>query len=287
MPSYLVTGANGQLGQCFRAIEKEFPNHQIIFSNRNTVDITFPETLQKIYDIHPFDGIINCSAYTQVDKAEEEFKTANKINAKGVANLCAFTKKTKISLVHFSTDYIFDGTTSIPYKESHKSNPINAYGKSKYKGEKKLKNAKCRNTTTIRISWLFSPFGENFVKTILKLSKTKEKIKVVNDQWGRPTYGIDLARKVLTYIGESHFFDYDCYHFSQTGAITWFNLAHKIISIKKRPCKITPCSTLEFPTLAKRPQYGVLDTTRIENHFSFQPLTWEVALEDCLNRIQS
>ncbi len=285
MPRYLVTGANGQLGQCFQAVEQEFPNQQIVFSNRNLVDITFPETLQKIYNIHPFDGIINCSAYTNVDKSEEESNTAYEINAKGVANLSNFTKEKKIFLVHFSTDYIFDGTSSVPYKEDHKPNPINKYGLSKYEGERILRKAEGR-ATTFRISWLFSPYGNNFVKTILKLSKTKEKIQVVNDQRARPTYGVDLARSVMKCLEHPHFFDYDCYHYAQQGSTTWFELALKIVSFKKKSCHVNPCSTFHYPSQARRPLYSVLDTTRIEKHLSLYPSNWELALENCLNRIE-
>ena len=286
MPSYLVTGGGGQLSQCFHAVAEEFPNHQMIFANRKTVDITLPETLQKFYNIHPFEGIINCAGFTKVDKAEAEPGKAHQINAKGVLNLSEFALEKKLSFVHFSTDHVFDGTHSIPYKEYDKPNPINSYGQSKFEGEMLLKKVK-GNHTTFRISWLFSPFGHNFVKTILKLSNANKKIQVVKDQWGCPTYGIDLARMILTYIDKPHFFDYNCYHYTHQRPTTRYDFAYKIISLKKSPCIVIPCYTSEYPTQAKRPRYTVLDTTRIENHLSLRPLTWEVALKDCLNRIQA
>ena len=286
MPSYLITGANGQLGQCFQAVADEFPKHELIFKNQKEVDLTRPETLQNSFNSQSFEGIINCAAYSNVDDAEKEPEKAHQINAEVLQNLIIFTEEKAISLVHFSTDYVFDGTASFPYQEDDKPNPINIYGHSKYEGEQLLEKAAGRNTT-FRISWLFSPFGKNFVKTILKLSKVKEKIKVVNDQRGCPTYGIDLARKILTNIEKPYFFHYNCYNYTQHGITTWFDLALKIISLKKSPCKITPCTSFEYSTLAKRPQYSVLDTSRIKKHLSLKPLTWEVALEDCLKRIQA
>ena len=284
MSSYLVTGANGQLGQCFRAVAQEFSNHDLIFANREEVDLTRPETLQKTYKKKPFEGIINCAAYTQVDQAEKEPEKALQINAEGVQNLVAFAEEKGVSLVHFSTDYVFSGNASVPIHEDDKCNPINAYGQSKYEGEKWIDKAMCPHTT-FRISWLFSPFGTNFVKTILRLCNSKDQLNIVHDQWGRPTYGMDLARVVLTHIDQPIFFDYSCYHFAQRGATTWFDFAKKIEVLTKSTCKLVPISTEEYPTAAKRPLYAVLDTTRIENHLSLQPLTWESALEDCIIRI--
>ena len=286
MPSYLVTGANGQLGQCFRAVAQEFSNHDLIFANREEVDLTRPETLQKTYKKKPFKGIINCAAYTQVDQAEEEPEKALQINAEGVQNLVAFAEEKGVSLIHFSTDYVFSGNASVPIQEDDKCNPINAYGQSKYEGEKWMDKAMCPHTT-FRISWLFSPFGTNFVKTILRLCNSKDQLNIVHDQWGRPTYGMDLARVVLIHIDQPIFFDYSCYHFAQRGATNWFDFAKKIEGLTKSTCKLVPISTEEYPTAAKRPLYAVLDTTRIENHLSLQPLRWEVALEDCIKRIEA
>ncbi|MDA8657619.1 dTDP-4-dehydrorhamnose reductase [Flavobacteriaceae bacterium] len=286
MSSFLVTGADGQLGQCFQAVAAEFPNHHLIFTNREEVDLARPETLHGFFDTNPFSGIINCAAYTQVDLAEEESEKAFQINAEGVQNLVAFAEEKGVSLVHFSTDYVFSGNASVPFQEDDKCNPINAYGQSKYEGEQRMDKAMCPHTT-FRISWLFSPFGTNFVKTILRLSKTKEQLEVVQDQWGRPTYGMDLARAVLTQVDQPIFFHYSFYHFAQRGATNWFDLAQKIVGLTKSPCKIIPSITAAYPTAAKRPLYAVLDTTRIENHLSLQPLEWEVALEDCIKRIEA
>jgi len=286
MPSYLVTGANGQLGQCFRAVAQEFSNHDLIFANREEVDLTRPETLQKTYKKKPFEGIINCAAYTQVDQAEEEPEKALQINAEGVQNLVAFAEEKGVSLVHFSTDYVFSGNASVPIHEDEKCNPINAYGQSKYEGEKRMDKAMCPHTT-FRISWLFSPFGTNFVKTILQICNSKDQLNIVHDQWGRPTYGMDLARVVLIHIDQPIFFDYSCYHFAQRGATNWFDFAKKIQALTKSTCKLVPITSEDYPTTAKRPLYAALDTKRIENHLSLQPLRWEVALEDCIKRIEA
>jgi dTDP-4-dehydrorhamnose reductase len=286
MPSFLITGADGQLGQCFRTVAAEFPNHHLIFTNRKEVDLVRPETLRNYFDTNPFGGIINCAAYTQVDKVEEESDKAFQINAEGVQNLATFAGEKKLSLVHFSTDYVFDGTASVPYRETDQCDPINTYGQSKYEGEQLLAKAKCLHTT-FRISWLFSPFGTNFVKTILQLSKNKKQLDVVQDQWGRPTYGVDLARAVLTHIDQPTFFDFNCYHFAQRGVTTWFDFAQKIVGLTKSLCKISPRTTAAYPTAAKRPVYSVLDTMRIKNHLSLQPLWWEATLEDCIKRIEA
>ena len=286
MPNFLVTGAEGQLGKCFQAVTKEFPKHELIFTNREAVDITKLGTLQRFYKTHSFEGIINCAAYTQVDGAENEIFKAKQINTNGLQNLTSFAEEKGLFIIHFSTDYVFNGTTSFPYKEDDKPNPINIYGQSKYEGEQILKISNCLNTT-IRISWLFSPFGKNFVKTILILSKTKDNIKVVNDQHGRPTYGIDLARTVLSNISKLDFFDFNLYHYAMQGSTTWFDFATKIIAIKKRTCQIKSCSTAEYPTLAKRPKHSILDTKLIENQLSLNIPSWEDSLKRCLKRIDN
>ena len=196
MSNFLITGSEGQLGQCFQAVAQEFPEHQLIFAKKDKVDLTLPSTFEKAYQSKSFDGIINCAAYTHVDQAEEEPILSRLINVEGIKNIVDFAEEKALKVIHFSTDYVFDGSTPKPYKENFPTQPLNAYGDSKFKGEEILKKATCPNII-FRLSWMFSPFGKNFVKTILKLSQTKKYIKVVNDQQGRPTYGIDLARVVL------------------------------------------------------------------------------------------
>ena len=284
MSSILVTGAEGQLGQCFQEVAKEFPKHNLLFESKKTLDITKEESLKKVYQQNPFEGIINCAAYTKVDQAEIEIEKAYAINERGIEILLAFAEKKDLFIIHFSTDYVFDGKEATPLKEEHAINPLNRYAHSKLAGEKVLSKSKCSHTT-FRISWLFSPFGSNFVKTILRLSETKRELKVVNDQFGRPTYGIDLARVVMDKLNHPNFFDFNGYHYANKGAISWFEFAKKIIALSKGNCVVSPCSTSEYETPAVRPSYSVLDTGRIENHLSLSLSNWEDALQDCLKRI--
>mgnify|MGYP001159850372 CR=1 FL=1 len=283
MSKILVTGAEGQLGQCFQEVAKEFPIYKLFLESKKTLDITNKISLDEAYRQDPFDGIINCAAYSNVDQAEIEIEKAYKINEHGVQTLATFAEKKNLFLVHFSTDYVFDGSMKMPLKEEDPKNPLNHYANSKLAGEKILSKSNCSHIT-FRISWLFSPFGNNFVKTILKKSNSKQEIKVVNDQLGSPTYGIDLARVVLDNFTKPKFFDFGCYHFTNKGGISWFEFAKKIIEISKRDCSIKPCLTTEYETLTVRPKYSILDTKRIENHFSLSIPSWENALERCLNK---
>ena len=285
MPNILVTGAEGQLGQCFQAIAKEFPTHRLFFVSKNTLDITKAESLERVYNQHSFEGIINCAAYSKVDEAEIEIEKAYQINHKGIQNLVALAEHKDLFIIHFSTDYVFDGKERIPIKEDNATNPLNHYAESKLAGEKVLSNSKCSNIT-FRVSWLFSPFGSNFVKKILRLSEAKKDIKVVKDQFGKPTYGIDLARVVLDKLTHSSFFDFHCYHYACKGVISRFDFAKKVSDFSKNHFVVTPCLTSDYPTIALRSKYTVLDTKRIENHLSLDPSPWENALQRCLERIE-
>ena len=283
MFSIIVTGSEGQLGQCFQELAKEYPKHNLFFLSKKSLDITDASSLNKIYDQNPFDGIINCAAYTNVDKSETEIEKAFEINERGIQTLVTFAEKKNLFIVHFSTDYVFDGNNMIPLKEEHAKNPLNNYAQSKLAGEKILSKSNCINTT-FRISWLFSPFGSNFVKTILKLGNKKQEIKVVNDQVGSPTYGIDLAKVVLDNLTNSKFFHFDCYHYSNKGAVSWYEFAKKIIEISKMDCSIEPCLTSGYEAFAARPKYSILDTKRIENHLCLSIQDWENALIRCIKK---
>ena len=283
MSNILVTGAEGQLGQCFYEVAKEFPVYNLFFASKKTLDITKKESLEKVFQHRSFEGIINCAAYADVDQAEIEFKEAYEINEHGIQNLVTLAEKKKIFVVHFSTDHVFEGNERKHFNEEDTTNPVNSYSLSKLAGENILRDSNCVYTI-FRISWLFSPFGNNFVKTILKLSKRRDQIKVVNDQLGSPTYGIDLARVVLEKLIQPRFFDFDCYHFTNKGEVSRFEFAKKIIEISKKNCSIKPCLTKDFSRLASRPKYSVLETKRIENHFSLSISSWQNALARCLNK---
>ncbi|MDA9892366.1 dTDP-4-dehydrorhamnose reductase [Flavobacteriaceae bacterium] len=286
MPSYLVTGGSGQLGQCFQAVAKEFPEINLLFTSRNEVDITRSETLANFHSKKPFDGIINCAAYTNVDQAEKEQESALKINTEGLQNLIAFAEEKKLSIIHFSTDYVFDGNSSEPYREEAETNPLGVYGASKLQGEIHLSKSSCENVS-IRTSWLFSPFGKNFVKTIAHLAKEKKELKVVEDQCGRPTYGIDLARAVLSLISNKTIYRFPILHYANKGICSWKEFAEAIVNTSGSETKVLGVSTSDYPTLAKRPKYSILDTERIERVLKIEIPLWNESLKKCLQIIKS
>ena len=286
MPSYLVTGGSGQLGQCFQAIAKEFPEINLLFTSRNEVDITRSETFANFHSKNPFDGIINCAAYTNVDQAEKEQESALKINTEGLQNLISFAEGKKLSIIHFSTDYVFDGNSSEPYREEVETNPLGVYGASKLQGEIHLSKSSCENVF-IRTSWLFSPFGKNFVKTIAHLAKEKKELKVVEDQCGRPTYGIDLARAVLSLISNKTIYRFPILHYANKGICSWKEFAEAIVNTSGSETKVLGVSTSDYPTLAKRPKYSILDTERIERTLKIEIPLWSESLKKCLQIIKS
>ena len=286
MRSYLVTGGSGQLGQCFHTVAKEFPEANLFFASRNEVDITRPETLANFYSKNPFDGIINCAAYTNVDQAEKEEESALKINTEGLQNLIDFAENKNISIIHFSTDYVFDGQSSVPYPEEAVTNPIGVYGESKLRGENLLSKSSCKNVT-IRTSWLFSPFGKNFVKTIARIAQEKSDLKVVEDQQGKPTYGIDLARTVLKLISNNTIYTFPILHYANQGVCSWKEFAEAIVNELECKTIIQGITTSAYPTIAKRPKYSILDTERIENKLGVAIPTWLESLKKCIQILKS
>ena len=285
MARILVTGSSGQLGQCFNLVANEFPMHKLLLVDKAEVDINNTETLTNKYEEIPFDLIINCAGYTNVDKAEHEAVDAERVNFLGVKSLVDFAEEKKIKIIHFSTDFVFDGKlSSRSYNEMDTTNPINIYGKTKLSGENAIKNAKCPHTT-FRISWLFSPFGNNFIKTIIKASQTKNPLEIVNDQWGKPTYGLDLARALLSRIEHPNLFKYETYHYAQGPKTNWFRIASKVINFIGVDCNISPISSSHYPTVAKRPLSTSLDTQRIQDTLALTIRDWEHALEECLNNL--
>jgi dTDP-4-dehydrorhamnose reductase len=286
MPSYLVTGANGQLGQCLRAVAQEFIEINLYFSSKNEVDITQLDSIKSFYKKSPFDGIINCAAYTSVDQAERDQKNASKINVEGVQYLIAFAEDKNLSIIHFSTDYVFDGNSTEPYHEESALNPISIYGISKQKGERLLSKSICKNVS-IRTSWLFSPFENNFVKTIVNLSQEKSILKIVDDQWGRPTYGIDLARTILTLISNDTIYKLPILHYANQGVCSWKAFAEAIVNEVERSATIKGIPSSDYPTLAKRPKYSVLDTGCIEKELGIVIPTWEESLKKCIQILKN
>ncbi len=285
MAKILVTGSDGQLGQCFNLVANEFPEHKLFLVNRAEVDINNMNTLSNKYEEIPFDLIINCAGYTDVEKAEVEVANAEEINFLGVKSLVDFAEEKKIKIIHFSTDFVFDGKLyGRSYNEMDTPNPINIYGKTKLSGENAIKNAKCPHTT-FRISWLFSPFGNNFIKTIVKSSQMKNTLEIVDDQWGKPTYGLDLARALLSRIEHPSLYKYETYHYAQGPKTNWFRIASKVINFLGVDCNVSPISTSDYQSVAKRPLSTSLDTKRIENTLALSIRDWEHALEECLNNL--
>lgn len=285
MSSYLVTGSEGQLGQCFRAIQPEFPQHQLLFALKSEVDINQVETLSNYFKKYPFKGIINCAAYTQVDQAESNPDNAFKINGEGVQVLIQFAEAKNLKLIHFSTDFVFDGIKKGEYLEDDQATPLSIYGQSKREGEVFLEKANCPSVN-FRVSWLYSPFGKNFVKTIIKACKSNKSLKVVDDQFGKPTYGIDLARAVLSCLKHPDLFKNKTYHFAQEPQTTWFGFARKITQLIGSNCKVEPILSSAYPTSAKRPSNSALNTQYIKNTLFLNIRPWESALEECIKKIQ-
>ncbi len=287
MTNVLVTGSNGQLGSELKLLAPSFPQLRFLFHDIDTLDITNAKALENFLNKHKPSFIINCAAYTAVDKAESEQEKAFLINEKAVKNIANAASKYSSKIIHISTDYIFDGTSSRPYREDDITNPVSVYGKSKLAGEKHL--AGLQNTITIRTAWLYSVFGNNFVKTMLRLGKEKGSIKVVCDQIGNPTYAADLAKVVIKVLTQSvenpEDFKPGIYHYSNEGVCSWFDLASEIMNIKGLNCNIIPIDTSEYPTPAARPAYSVFNKSKIKTTFDIQIPWWKDSLRTCLSKL--
>jgi dTDP-4-dehydrorhamnose reductase len=284
----LVTGANGQLGWELGQLAKSYPAFKFIFVDRSQLDLSYPETFEKIiHTINP-DCIVNTAAYTAVDKSETEKALAFTVNATAVQELALISKALAIPFITYSTDYVFDGEANQPYLSSTKMDPVNYYGSTKAAGETLAMEAN-EHTIVIRTSWVFSSHGNNFVKTMMRLMKERDSLNIVADQKGRPTYAKDLAITTMKMIEALHAGKTmnGVYHYANTGATTWFDFAAKIKAIAGLTCALNPIETKDFPTPAKRPAYSVLDTCKIEEALSLTIPTWEDALKSCMKEINA
>lgn len=272
---YLVVGANGQLGNCIRLFLKD----TAIYTDKEELDITNENAVKEFVKNNNFKCIINCSAYTAVDKAENDIELATKINVDGVRNLA----KTNIPLIHISTDYVFNGKNNVPYIETDKTNPMSVYGKTKLEGEKEvLKYSK--SAIVIRTAWLYSQFGNNFLKTMLRLGKEKESLNVVFDQVGTPTYAIDLAEVIFKILQSGKYENTkEIYHFSNEGVCSWYDFAVEIMKEAGLNCKVKPIESKDYPTLAVRPSFSVLNKGKIKKDFDVEIRHWRKAMIECLN----
>ena len=282
----LVTGANGQLGNELKSLAPGYPYCQFLFVTKEELNIGNFNDPIKYFAGHSIDYCINCAAFTAVDKAETEKETAFLINADAVAVLAKICFKNQTQLIHISTDYVFDGTSKQPYKETDNTSPASVYGQSKLQGEE-LAIKHCPSAIIIRTAWLYSSFKNNFVKTMLRLMKEKDSINVVSDQFGCPTYCADLALALMQVIesGKSKE-NPGIYHYTNAGTTNWYEFALAIKNFTGSECKVNPISTAEYPTAAKRPAYSVLDTTKIKKTFAVTIPKWEDSLEKCLHLLK-
>ena len=280
----LVTGSNGQLGWELGQLAKSYPAFKFVLIDRTQLDLTFPETFEKLIQSIAPDCIVNTAAYTAVDKSETEKALSYTVNATAVQTLASICKKLAIPFITYSTDYVFDGEATLPYSTATKVDPVNYYGSTKAAGEAMAMEAN-EDTIIIRTSWVFSSHGNNFVKTMMRLMKERDQLNIVADQKGRPTYAKDLAMATMKMIeamnaGKSI---KGVYHFANMGETTWFDFAATIKAIAGLSCDLQPIETKDFPTPAKRPAYSVLDTSKIEEALSIAIPHWEDALRDCMN----
>jgi dTDP-4-dehydrorhamnose reductase len=279
-----VTGADGQLGMELRERSRAYPSADFIFLSRTDLPIDQPEKILIFFQSAKPDFCINCAAYTAVDRAESESDRAFLINGESVGRLASISAAQHTKLIHISTDYVFDGNSAQPINEEEDPSPINVYGASKLLGELMAKKAN-PETLIIRTAWVYSSFGNNFVKTMIRLMGEKESINVVNDQIGSPTYAADLGEVILQIIDKGKFIP-GIYHYSNEGRVSWYDFALAIKELIGSPCKINPIASSDYPTAAKRPNYSLLDKTKIKLIYSLSIPDWKNSLIKCLNVIR-
>lgn len=275
----LITGCNGQLGNELRLLAQSYAGLNFIFTDYDELDITCSEAVETFFAAHQPHFVVNCAAYTAVDKAEGDEANAMRLNGLAPGILAQMCKKHTAKLVHISTDYVFDGKNHTPYLETDPTCPISAYGRTKLQGE--LAVMESGVAMVIRTAWLYSSFGGNFVKTMLRLASTKSEIGVVADQVGTPTYARDLAAAIMAIIASGSF-PTEIFHFTNEGACTWYDLAHEVIKKSGQRCVAKPITTVLYPTPATRPCYSILSKQKIKTTFNIDIPHWRDSLDDCL-----
>jgi len=285
MTNIWVTGSLGQLGSEINDLKECFQKFDFFFSDIKDLDIVNYNEVEAFIKLNSISVIINCAAYTNVDGAEDEVDLANAVNCNAVKNLAKIAKKYHLKLVHISTDYVFDGNSKEPYLENAATNPTNVYGLSKLNGENELLRISPLNSIIIRTSWLYSIYGNNFVKTILRLSEEKEQLSVVNDQVGSPTYAKDLAMTILELIPLINNAKVQVYHYSNKGKCSWFEFAEEIVKHSKNKCKLVPVSSETFKSKATRPNFSLLNTKKIESESQITIPDWKESLSRCISRL--
>ncbi|MBL4676376.1 MAG: dTDP-4-dehydrorhamnose reductase [Mucilaginibacter sp.] len=285
MSKVLVFGASGQLGQCLKTVVEENSLQGYIFPEEGTANILDTKSLEQLFVTHNPTHCINCAAYTAVDKAETDQETAFAVNKTGVENLADLCNSYDAVLIHISTDFVFGGDGNVPLTEQSAAAPVSVYGQTKLDGELIIPTV-LNKYFIIRTGWLYSEYGNNFVKTILRIGKERGEIKVINDQTGTPTYAMDLA-ETITAIITSGITKFGLYHYANEGDTTWFGFASAIHEIAGTGIKVLPIPTTEYPTPARRPVYSVMDKSKIKQTFNFKIPQWQDSLKVCVSKLES
>ena len=280
----LVTGSMGQLGSEIKELSSNY-NYNFFFTTRDDIDITSKDSIKEFCQTNSINVIINCAAYTAVDKAQSDIENADLVNRKAVKKLSIIAKELDIKLIHISTDYVFDGKNFKPYVEEFQTNPQSVYGKTKLDGENEIRDINPLNSIIIRTSWVYSYYGNNFVKTMLRLGKEKEELGVIFDQIGTPTYAKDLAKTILDIIPQIENSKVEIYNYSNEGVLSWYDFAKEIMKMAKLNCKIKAIETYQYPTPAKRPHFSLLNKSKIKSKFNLEIPYWKDGLDDCLKRL--
>jgi dTDP-4-dehydrorhamnose reductase len=290
----LVTGKNGQLGQSIKKIVDEkkitnLSNYNFTFIGREELNFEYIDSIRSYFDVNEFNIIINCAAYTKVDKAEANQKQANLINHSAVRELATIAKTKNIKLIHISTDFVFNGLNNKPYTENDATSPLNIYGATKLAGEKAVMSISKSNSLIIRTGWVYSEFGNNFVKTILNLAKKNDVLDIISDQFGTPTYAYDLAFLILHIINTDKFLQNnkssEILHYSNEGKSSWYDFAKEIISISGIDCQLNPIGARDYPLAAKRPKYSILSSKKVSEEYDVSIEHWKDALKICLKNL--
>ena len=286
----LVTGKNGQLGKSIhKIVTSNEQNSEFVFVGREALDLSSQDSIISYFNNNSFDIIINCAAYTAVDKAEKEVELANYINHLAISKIAEISNKQEIKLIHISTDYIFDGVSEKAYLESDDPNPLNIYGKSKLEGELAVCAAMQKNAIIIRTSWLYSEYSNNFVETILRKAQKCDELNVVSDQYSSPTNASDLAKVIIQIINHKKFRNHDqltqIYHYSSYGVCSWFEFAREILELANIDCQVNPIETKDYLTAAKRPKYSFLNTDKIVKGFGLEIPFWKDSLKASIDNL--
>jgi len=281
MLNVLVTGSNGQVGSELQSLSPAY-EYNFYFTDRELLDITNKEAVAEFVRVNAIDVIINAAAYTAVDKAEKDKENANKVNHLATKYLAEIAKEHTLKLIHISTDYVFDGKNYKPYNEDDAVNPNGVYGATKLAGEEAMRTINPQNSIIIRTSWVYSSFGANFVKTMIRLGKERDSLGVIFDQVGTPTYARDLAKTILDILTKVGTQEVEVYHYSNEGVLSWYDFAKEIMRMAKIECEVNPIETKEYPTPATRPHYSLLNKAKIKKDFNLNIPYWKDSLDNCL-----